>query len=82
MKWNTENRSWHFLYPACNQYCERWRGTRNETGRVCRALLGGLIPSRASIQSHADMANWAHAAATNGFEVASLNAMLQQSSTQ
>jgi hypothetical protein len=22
-----------FLYSACNSYCDRWRGTRNETGR-------------------------------------------------
>jgi hypothetical protein len=28
--------------------CEKWRGTQKEKGRICKALLGGSIPFRAS----------------------------------
>jgi cation transport regulator ChaC len=39
------------LFGYNNHYClccERWRGTQNEKGRVCKALFDGSIPSRAS----------------------------------
>jgi hypothetical protein len=32
---------------GCSVYL-RWRGTQKEKGRVCKALFGGSIPSRAS----------------------------------
>jgi hypothetical protein len=51
MKRKTEDRSSHFLYPVCNRCCEKWRGTQKRKGKGLQALLGGSIPSRASIDS-------------------------------